>query len=155
RAGQYDAVYTLTYRAASAGQRLVVSWTEGRDTGNVTLQGAALVSSAIAPPTGVSASDGASATSVTVTWVASANATSYTVYRSTAAGTQGASVGATNTTSLIDATVTQGVTYYYSVTATGVRGTSAPSAQDSGFAKAATTSSELTNFSALGMATAK
>ena len=40
--GQYKLVYTLTYRAASAGQRLVVNWTQASGTGNVTLQGAAL-----------------------------------------------------------------------------------------------------------------
>ena len=40
--GQYKLVYTLTYRAASAGQRLVINWTQASGTGNVTLQGAAL-----------------------------------------------------------------------------------------------------------------
>jgi hypothetical protein len=40
--GQYDAVYTITYRAASASQQLVVQWTQASGTGNVTLQGAAL-----------------------------------------------------------------------------------------------------------------
>jgi hypothetical protein len=54
--GQYDAVFTLTYRAASAGQQLVVQWTQASGTGNVTLQGAALAGSqsgAPNPPTGV------------------------------------------------------------------------------------------------------
>jgi hypothetical protein len=40
--GQYKAVYTLTYRAASAGQRLTVQWTQSSGNGNVTLQAAAL-----------------------------------------------------------------------------------------------------------------
>jgi formylglycine-generating enzyme required for sulfatase activity len=40
--GQYDGVYTLTYKAASAGQLLTVQWTQASGTGNVTLQGAAL-----------------------------------------------------------------------------------------------------------------
>jgi uncharacterized protein YndB with AHSA1/START domain len=40
--GQYDAVYTITYRAASASQQLVVQWTQASGAGNVTLQGAAL-----------------------------------------------------------------------------------------------------------------
>src|SRR5438309_10721719 len=62
------------------------------------------------PPvsTGVASSDGTSATSVTVTWSASANATSYTVYRSAAAGTLGAAVGTTDTSSLFDSAVTPG-----------------------------------------------
>ena len=40
--GQYKAVYTLTYRAASPGQKLVVQWTQSSGSGNVTLQAAAL-----------------------------------------------------------------------------------------------------------------
>src|ERR1700674_1839460 len=39
---QYDGVYTLTYRAPSAGQHLNVTWTQSSGFGNVTLQGAAL-----------------------------------------------------------------------------------------------------------------
>jgi len=38
----YKPVYTLTYRAASAGQQLVVQWTQISGTGNVTIQGAAM-----------------------------------------------------------------------------------------------------------------
>jgi hypothetical protein len=41
-AGQYDALYTLTYRTALEGQQLVVKWTQASGTGNITLQGAAL-----------------------------------------------------------------------------------------------------------------
>jgi len=41
--GQYDVVFTLTYRAAAAGQQLVVQWTQASGTtGNVTVQAAAL-----------------------------------------------------------------------------------------------------------------
>jgi hypothetical protein len=40
--GQYNGVYTLTYRAPSAGQQLSVTWTQSSGLGNVTLQGAAL-----------------------------------------------------------------------------------------------------------------
>jgi hypothetical protein len=134
--GQYDAVYTLTYQAASIGQQLVVSWTQASGTGNVTLQGAALAPAPIGPsiPTAVSASDGTSATSVTVMWTASTNATSYFVYRSTAAGQLGTSVGTTSTTSLTDTSVTPGTLYYYSVVAVGAGGKSVPSAQNSGYA---------------------
>jgi hypothetical protein len=39
---QYDAVYTLTYKAASAGKLLTVKWVQASGTGNVTLQGATL-----------------------------------------------------------------------------------------------------------------
>ena len=41
-AGTYKPVYTLTYRAASAGQQLVVQWTQASGTGNVSVQAAAL-----------------------------------------------------------------------------------------------------------------
>jgi hypothetical protein len=40
--GQYDGVYTITYKAASAGQTLTVTWKQASGTGNVTIQGAAL-----------------------------------------------------------------------------------------------------------------
>jgi hypothetical protein len=69
-----------------------------------------------------------------VTWSASSGATSYTVYRSTSAGTLGSSIGTTNNLSLTDTTVTAGTLYYYSVVATSAGGNSAPSAQDSGYA---------------------
>jgi fibronectin type 3 domain-containing protein len=134
--GQYDAVFTLTYSAGSAGQQLVVQWTQASGTGNVTLQGVALAGSqsgAPNPPLGVAASDG-NPTSVTVTWNASATATSYSVYRSTTQGQQGSSVGTTNNTSLTDTSVTPNVQYYYSVVATNASGSSATSAQDGGYA---------------------
>ena len=153
--GQYDAVYTLTYQAASVGQQLVVSWTQVSGAGNVTLQGAALAAAPPSPsiPKSVSASDGTSSTSVTITWAASANATSYTVYRSTTSGQLGASLGTSTTTSLIDTTAKPGTKYYYSVVAIGAGGTSIPSAQDSGFAAAAQSGGTVTSFAAVGNAT--
>jgi hypothetical protein len=87
-------------------------------------------------PTGVSASDGASTNSVTVNWNASADASGYTIYRSSAAGTQGSSIGSATSTSFTDATPTPGVTYYYSVAAIGAGGSSSASVQDSGYAAA-------------------
>jgi uncharacterized protein YndB with AHSA1/START domain len=134
--GQYDVVYTLTYRAASAGQQLVVQWTQASGTGNVTVQAVALAGSGSAPPapTNVSATDGTSATTVTVSWSAPAAATGYSIFRSTSAGPTGTQVGTSTTTSFTDTTVTAGVLYYYSVVATNGSGSSQPSAQDSGFA---------------------
>ena len=130
--GQYRAVYTLTYRAASAGRQLVVQWTQISGTGNVKLQAVALAGPPA--PAIVSASDGTSATNVTVSWSASSGATSYTVYRSASAGTLGASIGTTNNLSFTDTTVAPGTLYYYAVVATGAGGNSTPSAQDSGYA---------------------
>jgi hypothetical protein len=138
-AGQYDGVYTLIYNAATAGKQLRVQWTQASGAGNVTLQAAALSSAALpAPPapTGLNASDGTSTSRVTVTWNAAANATSYTVYRSTAVGTRGTSIGTATSTSFIDQNAVPGTIYYYGVTATGAGGTSALSSQDSGYAAA-------------------
>jgi Ricin-type beta-trefoil lectin domain-like/Chitobiase/beta-hexosaminidase C-terminal domain len=53
--GQYDAVYTLTYAAASAGQTLTISWKQsssGSGGSNVTIQGAS-IAGPTGPPAGV------------------------------------------------------------------------------------------------------
>jgi len=136
-AGQYNAVYTIIYAAASAGQQLVISWNQTSNTGNVVLQAAALGAAVPAPlpPTGVSASDGTAA-SVAVQWSASINATGYSVYRSAAAGTLGTLLGVSSTTAFTDSTAIPGTVYYYSVKASGLGGTSAASAQDAGNAAA-------------------
>ena len=152
-AGQYDATYTITYRAASAGQTITVSWTHlafnGQTNGNVTLSGAALSGGTTTPsapgqPTGVSATQGTSSSGVTVTWTAVSGATSYTIYRSTASGTQGSSVGTSTTASYTDGTVVAGTTYYYSLTASNSGGTGSLSAQASGYATAPSGSGTLT-----------
>ncbi|HTS21077.1 MAG TPA: hypothetical protein VMN79_04630, partial [Casimicrobiaceae bacterium] len=51
--GQYDAVYTLSYHAASDGEQLTVMWTQFAGSGSVTLQGAALIGTGDpVPPSG-------------------------------------------------------------------------------------------------------
>jgi len=92
----------------------------------------------IAAPTNVNASDGTSTAGVSISWSASANATGYTIYRSTNFGTQGSAIGTSPTTGFVDAAASPGTTYYYGVTASGASGTSALSAQDSGFRAIAT-----------------
>ena len=55
--GQYDVVYTLTYKAASAGKLITVKWVQASGTGNVRLQAATLVqSSGVVNVTGVTIS---------------------------------------------------------------------------------------------------
>jgi len=44
--GQYDAVYTLTYKAASAGKLLTVKWVQASGSGYVSLQAATLANNA-------------------------------------------------------------------------------------------------------------
>jgi len=66
---------------------------------------------------------------VTLTWDAVADAASYTVYRSTTSGQQGASIGSVAVPTLVDASLSAGTKYFYSVTASNVAGTSAPTSQ--------------------------
>ena len=88
-----------------------------------------------AAPTGVSATR--SVAQVTVTWTAVPGVTSYNVYRSTAQGSQGTQIGSSPTTSYTDATVVNGTTYYYAITAVNAAGEGAVSAQSSGITHAA------------------
>jgi hypothetical protein len=88
------------------------------------------VAAAPASPTGLAANGWNGP--VQLSWTASVGATSYNVLRSTTSGSGYASL-ATNvlTTTYSDATATDGVTYYYVVTATNSGGTSANSTQAS------------------------
>lgn len=89
-----------------------------------------------AAPTGVSASDGASCTSVTVSWSASVGATGYQVLRNTTNDSGGAAaIGSSAASPFVDATVAPGTTYFYWVAASNSCGTSALSNADSGFAQ--------------------
>jgi len=88
-----------------------------------------------AAPTGVVASDGTSCTAVTVSWNASAGASSYEIWRNTVNdGGTATQIGTDTASPFTDGTVTPGTTYFYWVTATSSCGTSALSASDSGFA---------------------
>jgi len=80
-----------------------------------------------AAPEGLSV-DAGDAT-VTASWTAVANAKSYNVYRSTNAGTQGPKIGSSSTTQYVDAAVSNGSTYYYTVTADNAAGEGPASAQ--------------------------
>ena len=66
-------------------------------------------------PSGVTVSS--SGTQVTISWSASANATSYTIYRSTTPDGTYSSIGTTSATSYLDTTASNGTTYYYEVAA--------------------------------------
>jgi len=68
-----------------------------------------------AVPTGLTAAPGDA--QVTLGWTAVAGASSYNVYRSTSAGSQGSKIGSSSTTQYVDSAVTNGATYYYAVTA--------------------------------------
>jgi hypothetical protein len=83
-----------------------------------------------APPTpsGLVATGGNA--SVALTWTASAGATGYSIYRGTAAGAEGATpVGTSASNSFTDTGLTNGTTYYYTITASNAAGTSAHSSE--------------------------
>jgi len=77
-----------------------------------------------AAPTGLAATAGNA--SVSLTWTASAGATSYNVYRGTTSGGESATaiVSGITTTAYTDTTVTNGTKYYYKVAAVNGGGTS-------------------------------
>ena len=82
------------------------------------------------PPTGLSASPANA--SATLTWTASAGATSYSVYRGTSSGGESSTaIGTTSSTTYTDSSVTNGTTYYYTVKAVNSAGTSAASNETS------------------------
>jgi hypothetical protein len=69
---------------------------------------------------------------VTIQWNSVAGATSYSIYRSTTQGTQGAKVSASTSTSYVDSTAQNGTTYYYQVSASNAAGEGPPSASSAG-----------------------
>lgn len=77
-------------------------------------------------PTGLAATPGSA--QVSLTWSASANATSYAVKRATASAGPFGQVGTSASTSYMDSTVASGSTYYYVVDAVNSQGSSADSA---------------------------
>ncbi|QKS46493.1 fibronectin type III domain-containing protein [Paenibacillus cellulosilyticus] len=82
-----------------------------------------------AAPTGVTATAGNA--QVTLTWSASADATSYTVKRALVSGGPYTDVATVTTTSYVNTGLTNGTTYYYVVSASNSMGSSANSSQAS------------------------
>ena len=77
-------------------------------------------------PTNLAATGGNA--TVSLTWTASANATSYNVYRgATAGGESSTAIGTSTSASYTDSSVSNGTTYYYTVKAVDSGGTSAAS----------------------------
>lgn len=92
--------------------------------------------SALAAPTGLTATSGASG--ISLQWNADASATSFNVYQGTASGQEGASpaqTGATGTSTLVpQAGLTPGQTYYFQIAAVSGFGTSPNSTEASAMA---------------------
>jgi fibronectin type 3 domain-containing protein len=81
----------------------------------------------LAPETPVSLVAQAGDGQVTLTWIASSDATSYHVMRSTTEGGESVSVGTTTDGSYLDTDVDNGTAYYYTVIALNAGGSSGPS----------------------------
>ena len=93
-------------------------------------------STTLTAPTGVTASDGTSSSSVVVSWTAVAGASYYTVYRSTGSVFSAATVmGTSTTTSYTDSSVTVSQVYYYWVKANSASAASSESTPDTGYAE--------------------
>lgn len=100
--------------------------------GPISAQASGYVVSIPAQPTGLSATD-ATGTTVTVSWLAAALATSYKVYRSTVSGQTGSLIATVvGSVSFIDTTAAIGQLYYYRVSGVNSFGEGPPSAQDVG-----------------------
>ena len=79
-----------------------------------------------APPTGVTATAGATGTKkITLTWQGASGATGYTVYRATSYGGTYSQVGTSAIASFVNSGLTAGSTYWYRVTANNAGGASA------------------------------
>ncbi|MDF1859338.1 MAG: hypothetical protein P1U87_03940 [Verrucomicrobiales bacterium] len=91
----------------------------------------------LAPPTGVTATDGSFDDRIDVSWGVGSHATSYKVFRNTVANTTGAQVVASGLVdrSWSDTNVTPGTTYYYWIKSTNVGGDSVFSGLNSGYAR--------------------
>jgi len=88
----------------------------------------------VAAPTGVYATDGTSATGVTVSWSEVAGASGYAVYRGTTNSPDEAQIVATTDETTFDDTATEpGTLYYYWVAATNAVSESEKSAVETGF----------------------
>jgi len=97
------------------------------------------------PPTGVSATDGAYADRIALSWNASSGATSYKVYR---AGSSGGTYNLQTTqsaTDWLDTGLSEGVHYWYKVTACNAQGCSAYSQPDEGYTSSSTADLAVTN----------
>jgi fibronectin type 3 domain-containing protein len=100
----------------------------GNESGNSAQVSATPTAVAIpATPTGLTATQGPGAKKISLSWTASAGATSYTVRRSSSPGGPFTVVATTTTNTYADTGLPNGTTFYYTVTAANSAGSSPPS----------------------------
>jgi len=131
-AGQNKALVREFNATSNASGQIVVAFSQGgADNPSVAAIEIVAPSSVPAAPTGLTASAGNG--QVSLSWTASSGATSYNVYRGTAAGAENATpiVTGLTGTGYTDSGLTNGTTYYYKVAAVNLAGTSAQSAEAS------------------------
>ncbi len=127
-ANHFVGVYTIVFKAASAGQTLTIMHQQTGGTGNITLQAATLFNTpTVVPvaPTALSATAGTNRVGLLWNAVTGPGINNYTVYRGASATGTFTSIATTATTSYQDTTAVNGTTYYYKVTATNAAGESA------------------------------
>jgi hypothetical protein len=113
---------------------------ESADSTQVSATPLASAPAAVTPPTPTDLSASAGNAQASLTWSASSGATSYHVKRATTNGGPYTQVGAPTSASYTDASLTNGTTYYYVVSAVNSTGESANSAQASALPAAPNTS---------------
>jgi beta-glucosidase len=128
--GEYDAVVEQFTETVPSNGVFTIQFVTVKD--NAQVNGIEILSSSgptVPPaPTGLVATAGNG--SVALSWAASAGATSYSIYRGTTSGGEGATPVATATTnSYTDTGLVNGTTYYYKVAASNSAGTSAQSSE--------------------------
>jgi rhamnogalacturonan endolyase len=105
----------------------VVTATNGAGTSANSTQASATPIAPLSAPDGLSSTAGNA--QITLSWNATPTATSYNIKRSLTSGSGFTAIATSNTTTVVDASVTNGTTYYYVVSAVNGSGESPDSAQ--------------------------